>query len=105
MRVVWSAAAIRHVRQVIAFIAADDPPAAHRWLDGLLDSVAGLALFPSSGHISSELGDRGMREIVYGAYLVSYRVTDAVEIVRVRHGAQFHAGAGLEAVERPESDC
>ena len=93
MRITWSAAADRDVVQTVAFIAADDAAAATQWLDGLLDAVSNLTLFPASGRVSSAFGDRQMRELIYGAYRVSYRVTDEIEVVRVLHSARSFADA------------
>jgi plasmid stabilization system protein ParE len=36
-----------------------------------------------------EVGARTVRELIYGAYRVFYRVGSAVEILSVRHGSQL----------------
>jgi plasmid stabilization system protein ParE len=36
-----------------------------------------------------ELEERGVRELVYGAYRVFYRVDDAVRVLSVRPGSQL----------------
>ena len=90
MRIAWTDRALERVRETAHYIAADDPTAAVRWTEGLFDAVGRLADFPESGRLAPELQDRGVRELVYGAYRVFYR-SDAgtVLILTVRHASQL----------------
>jgi plasmid stabilization system protein ParE len=77
------------VEDISNHIALDDQTA-HRWvveLFGLVDSQ--LTTFSQSGRIVPELGAREVRELVYGAYRVFYRVGAIVEVLTVRHGSQL----------------
>ena len=90
MRLAWSDRALARVRETARFIAADDPAAALRWAEGLFDAVGRLADYPESGRLVPELEGRGVRELVYGAYRVFYRVDEsAVFILTVRHASQL----------------
>ena len=90
MRLDWSDRALGRVRETARYIAADDPAAALRWADGLFDAAGRLADFPESGRLAPELEDRVVRELVYGAYRVFYRIeADAVLILTVRHASQL----------------
>ena len=90
MRIDWSDRALERVRETARYIAADDPAAAVRWAEGLFDAAARLADFPESGRLAPELEDRGVRELVYGAYRVFYRVdAEVVLILTVRHASQL----------------
>jgi len=90
VRLDWSDRALGRVRETARYIAADDPAAAVRWVDGLFDAAGRLTDFPESGRITPELEDRGVRELVYGAYRVFYRIeADAVLILTVRHASQL----------------
>ena len=90
MRLAWSDRALARVRETARFIAADDPAAALRWAEGLFDAVGRLADYPESGRLVPELEGRGVRELVYGAYRVFYRVdAGAVLILTVRHASQL----------------
>lgn len=90
MRLAWTDRALARVRETTRYIAADDPAAALRWADGLFDAVDRLADFPESGHLTPELADRGVRELVYGAYRVFYRLDqETVLILTVRHASQL----------------
>jgi len=55
----------------------------------LFDAIERLAAFPESGRVVPEVGARTVRELIYGAYRVFYRVGSAVEILSVRHGSQL----------------
>jgi toxin ParE1/3/4 len=90
MRLAWTDRALERTRETARYIAAADPSAAVRWAEGLFDAVARLADFPESGRLAPELEDRGVRELVYGAYRVFYRVdAGAVLILTVRHASQL----------------
>lgn len=89
MQVVWTDPALERVAEVAVYIAQDDPDAADRWSVELFDTVERLADFPESGRMVPELGARGVRELIFGAYRVFYRVGSAVEVLSVRHGSQL----------------
>jgi plasmid stabilization system protein ParE len=73
----------------MAYIAADDPAAARRWLRRLLERVESLTGFPDSGRAVPEYAREDMREIVGGAYRVMYRRGKrSVEIAAVHHHAR-----------------
>ena len=89
MQVVWTDPALERVAEVAVYIAQDDPDAADRWSVELFDTVERLADFPESGRMVPELGARDVRELIFGAYRVFYRVGSAVEVLSVRHGSQL----------------
>ena len=91
MKIVWSPLAIERAYEAAAFIAADKPEAALRWLDGLFKAVDRLERFPESGRVVPEIGMAEYREIVYGrAYRVIYRIEKSrLSILTVRNFAQL----------------
>jgi toxin ParE1/3/4 len=89
MQVIWTDPALERVDEIAVSIARDDPDAAARWAEGLFEAVARLADFPESGRTVPELGVRHVREVIFGAYRVFYRVGSAVEVLSVRHGSQL----------------
>jgi plasmid stabilization system protein ParE len=90
VRLRWTDRALARLRETTSYIAADDPAAAVRWVEGLFDAAARLADFPESGRLAPELEDRGVRELVYGAYRVFYRIdAEVVLILTVRHASQL----------------
>jgi len=92
MRLAWTEPALRDLVAIRTFIARDNPAAAARQVDLILNSAAGLVRFPESGRPGRWAGTR---ELVVGRtpYLVPYRVRgDAIEILRVLHGRQRWPG-------------
>jgi len=89
MQVVWTDPALERVEEIAVYIALDNPDAADRWTIELFGAVERLADFPDSGRIVPELGARHVRELIFGAYRVFYRVGSTVEVLSVRHGSQM----------------
>jgi plasmid stabilization system protein ParE len=89
VRIAWTDLALDCVEESALHIAADDPVAARRWADELFAAVEQLARFPESGRLVPGLEGRRVRELIYGAYRVFYRVDEAVIILTVRHASQL----------------
>jgi toxin ParE1/3/4 len=90
VRIAWTDRVLERIRETARYIAADDPAAAVRWAEGLFDAAARLADFPESGRLAPELEDRGVCELVYGAYRVFYRVdAESVLMLTIRHASQL----------------
>ena len=87
MILIWSPTARAHLRLAEAFIAEDNPQAAARTAERILDAVERLRDFPASGR-SGKLPHT--RELVVPGtpFFLPYRVKgEAVEILGVIHGA------------------
>jgi toxin ParE1/3/4 len=89
VRVDGSDLALDRVEETALHIAADDPAAALRWTNELFAAVERLAKFPQSGRLVPELEGRRVRELIYGAHRVFYRVDEAVVVLTVRHASQL----------------
>lgn len=89
MKIEWSPLALQRVADIARYIAQDDPQAATRWVTELFDVVERLATFPESGRIVPEVGSHRIREVIFGAYRVIYRVQDKVQILTIRRGSQL----------------
>ncbi len=87
MKVVWTATAIARLEVIEDYIAADDPDAAQRFVDGLIDAGDALADSPLRGRAVPELPGSGLREVVHRGYRVVYRVAPPlIEILTVFEG-------------------
>ena len=62
------------------------------WTD---PAVERLVDFPESGRMVPELATRDVRELIFGAYRVFYRVGAAVEVLSVRHGSRLIRSAEI----------
>jgi plasmid stabilization system protein ParE len=84
---VLSAPATSDLREMHAYIAADDPAAARRVLHDLRDAMHQLAEIPGLGHVRDDLVDESLRVWTVHSYLVIYRPeTRPLQIVRVLSG-------------------
>ncbi|HEY6330180.1 MAG TPA: type II toxin-antitoxin system RelE/ParE family toxin [Blastocatellia bacterium] len=79
--------AARDITEIWEFIAADDPRAANRVREGLLDAIRNLAIFPYLGHSRADLTSRPLRFCNVGNYLIAYAPDEEpLLVVAVVHG-------------------
>jgi toxin ParE1/3/4 len=71
-----------------AYIAANNPDAADRMVDAVLDSSRMHVRFPGMGQSRDDLRP-GLRCFVVSPYVVFYRpIEDTIEVLRILHGAR-----------------
>ena len=90
-QIIWSLQARDDLREIVTFIAADNPTTAESFGFRLMSKVDGLANFPLIGRVVPEVGDENIREIILRPYRIIYRVIPAqqvVAVVRIWHGAR-----------------
>jgi toxin ParE1/3/4 len=83
-----SPAATADLEGIAAFLDEHAPHATTRVLVALRDSMRGIAENPGRGRRRTDLSNEPVRFVVVWSYLVVYRTTDPVEVVRVLHGAR-----------------
>ena len=89
-RVIWTRQAIEDVEAIKAYVARDSVRYAALLVERIVASVGRLESFPKSGRVVPEVGDESLREVIYGAYRVVYRVqSDSVEVAAVHHAARL----------------
>lgn len=88
MLVRWVRVALENLNAEAAYIAEDNPAAARRTVELIVDSVKQLEQFPAMGRPGRVPGTREL--VVTGTpYVVPYRVRAGhVEILRVFHGVR-----------------
>lgn len=92
MMIEWSPLALERAGDIAGYIALDKPSAAESWLDGLFESVERLEPHPMSGRIVPEVNIERIREVIYGAYRVIYRVdtqTQKISVLTVLRGSEL----------------
>jgi len=88
MEVRWSPEAADDLERIVQPVKRDSPDVARKGLPSLLTPSGGLSMFPKRGRVGRI---EGTRELVVSAlpWIAVYRVRDdAVEVVRIYHGAQ-----------------
>ena len=86
--IAWTEEAKCWLEDIFAHIAADNPQAAARTVQGIYDRAQVLAAFPEIGH-RYQASSRNVRILLYGHYRIAYFVKDDgnVDILGVFHGA------------------
>ncbi len=87
MKVVWTEQALERLLEIERFIGCDDPGAATRFVDKLIERGDGLADHPEQGRHLPELPKSGLRELIVGTHRIVYRRTqEAIEVLTVFEG-------------------
>ncbi len=91
VKIVWAPSSRADLRNLITYIAQEDPGAAERMGFRILEKAEQAARFPSSGRIVPEFGVSDIRELQLPPYRIIYRIRESeslVEIVRVWHASR-----------------
>ena len=87
MKILWTEQAWTRLVEIEAFIARDNPTAASRFVDKLIERGDALARNPDRGRKLREMPGAGLRELPVGKYRLVYRVTSsAIEVLTVFEG-------------------
>ena len=87
----WAPMARQDLRDLVAYIAEDNPRAARRFARSVFRALERLARFPQSGRVVPEFDDPAVREVMRKPFRIVYRVRaceERVEIARVWHAAR-----------------
>ena len=83
-------AVLSDLREIVEYIARDNPDAAERFGHRLVDCALGLATFPNRFGFHDE--SRHIRKMPLGAYLIYYVINEPEQTVSILH---FWHGARL----------
>ena len=90
-QVIWTDEAIADLRQLVGFIAQDNPAAAVKLGEELIRKSMLLAAHPRLGRRLRETKRDTLREIIISPYRLIYEIEDSTQTVRMRvlwHGAR-----------------
>lgn len=90
-KIIWSLQSRDDLREIVLFIAADNPAAAQSFALRLMTRTDSLANFPFMGRVVPEADDEHIREIILPPYRIIYQVLlrqQVVAIARIWHGAR-----------------
>jgi toxin ParE1/3/4 len=83
----WSERAVRDLEAIEAYLAAQNPGAAARWIDRLLQAAEQAGQAPLAGRSVPEVGRAEVREVFEKTYRIVYLVQeDTVVILTVFEG-------------------
>ena len=82
--------ALDDLEAICLFIARGAPQVAGMFADRAFRATDRLASYPRSGRVVPEFGTEDIREIIFGAYCLIYRVRqDEIQVVTVHRGARL----------------
>ena len=86
--IAWTEEAQRWLEDIFEYIAADNPAAAARTVQGIYERAQVLKTFPEIGH-RYVASSRNVRILLYGHYRIAYLVRDDrnIDILGVFHGS------------------
>jgi plasmid stabilization system protein ParE len=86
--ITWTDEAQRWLEDIYGYIAADDPRAAARTVQGIYDRAQDLARFSEIGYRYTA-SSRHVRILIHGHYRIAYLIKDDgdIDILGVFHGA------------------
>jgi len=86
--IAWTQEAQRWLENIFEYIAADNPQAAARTVQGIYTKSQILSTFPEVGH-RYLASNRNVRILLYGHYRIAYLIKpdDNVDILGVFHGS------------------
>ena len=87
----WSPSARLDLREILAYIAEDDPAAGQKFVQSVFDTVEQLRRFPEAGRVVPEFDNPSIREVIRRPCRIVYRINatkSLVEIARVWHAAR-----------------
>ena len=86
--ITWTAEAQRWLQDIFEYIAADNPDAATRTVNGIYERTQVLVSFPELGH-RYWASSRHVRILPYGHYRITYLVKDNgnIDVLGVFHGS------------------
>jgi toxin ParE1/3/4 len=90
-RIVWSETALADLRDLVRYIARDDPQVARRFGDLIITKVQSLKTFPRIGRIVPEFRNDRLRELITAPFRIVYEIDDetsTLAILRIWHGAR-----------------
>ena len=86
----WTIQAADDLESIVNFISFDSVHYAKLLVLDIIEAIERLALFPDSGRVVSEFGQKEIREILFGDYRIIYRKRkDIIVITTIYHGARL----------------
>ena len=89
--VLWTEAALLDLRDIVAYIASDNPAAARKMGERLIAAVESLVEHPRSARIVPEYSRETLREIILTPYRIVIQIDDAARtliVIRLWHAAR-----------------
>jgi addiction module RelE/StbE family toxin len=90
-QIIWSPEALNQLGDLVRFISRDNPAAAEKLGNTIIEKVLLLAQFPEMGKKFGKLNRADVREVLVPPYRVIYQIHDqrkAISVLTIWHGAR-----------------
>jgi plasmid stabilization system protein ParE len=90
-KVILTPQSLDDLKNIVTFIARDNPGRARTFGNELIDRALATAAFPELGRMVPEIGEPSVREIIHGAYRIIYEIFPdwkTIYVLRFWHGAR-----------------
>lgn len=99
-RIIWAPSALTDLRSIVRRISRDNPAAARRLGQQIIERAERLTTFPEKGRVIAKFQNPDIRETILGSYRIAYRLRRSdsdlkVEIARIWHGARDEENLSL----------
>ena len=91
-KVILSPHSLRDLEEIVRYIAADNPAAADRFGQRLINEAEAAGTHPLAGRVVPEFDEAAIRERIHRSYRIVYRVDESRQIVVVSRF--WHAARG-----------
>jgi toxin ParE1/3/4 len=96
-QIIWSHTAVEDLKGIVQYIAIDDPDAAAKLADRIIQRIESTSKLPFSNRIVPEKAEEPIREAIFKPYRLIYQVDSnriAIHILRI-----WHAARGIPEIE------
>jgi toxin ParE1/3/4 len=76
VRLYWTEEALKKLREIKLYIAADNPKAAEILIEEIFKKAEQLTSFPEMGKIVAEFPEKNLRELIHKRYRIVYQIKD-----------------------------
>jgi toxin ParE1/3/4 len=90
-KVILTPRCLDDLRDIVTFIAKDNPDRARTFGNELIDRALAVANFPELGRVVPEIGEPTVREVIHGPYRIIYEIfpdSQIIYVMRFWHGAR-----------------
>jgi len=95
--IIWSHTAVEDLKGIVQYIALDDPDAAAKLADHIIQRIETASELPFSNRAVPEKAEESIREAILKPYRLIYQVDtnhDVIHILRI-----WHASRGIPEIE------
>ena len=96
-QIIWSQTSVEDLKGIVQYIALDDPGAAAKLADRIIQRIETASELPFSNRAVPEKAEDSIREVILKPYRLIYQVDTNHEVVHVLR--IWHAARGIPEIE------